>query len=196
MRTTRNAAVLCAAVAGALLAIVPVGHAQALKPVRAEWRDLETWGRYLEASRETELGVGLQVAGPQGTMLVGFIGRLDVRNATAPPLEVALQIGTGHTSNPNVVRRPTAVLRVDEQIVDRKLQLDLTPRLIVDNPSPGGPGSIVENGVATIRAADFVRLCEAETLTGNAFGFEVIFRPDQVAAIRALGERLNLVKPR
>ena len=196
MRTKWKAAALCAAVGGALLALVPAGHAQALKPVRAEWRDLETWGRYLEASRETELGVGLQVAGPQGTMLVGFTGRLDIRNATAPPSEVTVQLGTGHSSNPNVVRRPTAVLRLDEKIDDRKLQLDLTPRLIVDNPSPGGPGSIVENGVATIRAVDFIRLCNAETLTGNAFGFELVFRPDHIAAIRELGVRLNLVTPR
>jgi hypothetical protein len=196
MRTKRIVAAFGAAVGGALLALMPVSHAQTLKPLRAEWRDLETWGRYLEASRETEVGVGLQVAGPQGTMLVGFTGRLDIRNATAPPSEVTIQIGTAHSSNPNVVRRPTAVLRLDEKIADRKLVLDLTPRLIVDNPSPGGPGAIVENGVATIRAADFVRLCSAETLTGEAFGFELVFRPDHVAAIHDLGVRLNLVKPR
>jgi hypothetical protein len=176
-------------IAALVTALAPAGGAQNLRPTRSEWRDLETWGRYIESSRETEQGLGLLVNGPQGTLGIAFTGRLDARNATAAASEVTMQISAGPTSNPGVVRRLTAVLVIDEKL-DRPMQLDLSPRLIVDDPTPS---AIFSNAVATMRGAEFARLCSAETLNAEAFGFPLVFRPDHIAAIRALGERLNLV---
>jgi len=192
MRTIKRAGVRCAVLIGLVAALASAGRAQNLKPTRSEWRDLETWGRYIETSRETEQGLGLLVNGPQGTLGIAFTGRLDARNMTAPASEVTMQISAGPTSNPGVMRRVTALLRVDERL-DRRMQIDLTPRLIVDDPTPA---AIVANAVATMRAAEFARLCDAETLTGEAFGFDLVFRPDHVTAIRELGERLNVVQKR
>ena len=190
MRTITRTGLQCAVIVALAAALAPVGGAQNLRPTRSEWRDLETWGRYVEASRETEQGLGLQVSGPQGSLGVAFTGRLDVRNPTTPASEVTMQISAGPASNPGVMRRVTALLRIDEKL-DTRMQIDLTPRLVVDDPTPS---ATFANGVATMRAAEFVRLCNAETLTAEAFGFELVFRPDHVAAIRELGERLRLVQ--
>jgi hypothetical protein len=192
MRNIKQAGVHCAVVAALVAALVPAGRAQNLRPTRSEWRDLETWGRYIEASRETEQGLGLMVNGPQGALGIAFTGRLSVRDATAPAPEVTMQISAGPASNPGVMRRLTAVLRVDEKL-DRPMEIDLSPRLVVDDPTPA---AIFANAVGTLRPAEFARLCNAETLTGEAFGFELSFRPDHIAAIRELGERLHIVQPR
>ncbi|MEO7189743.1 MAG: hypothetical protein ABI051_01655 [Vicinamibacterales bacterium] len=188
----RVAAALIGLAASAVMLLGSVPAAQTLKPLRAEWRDLENWAHYLEASRETELGLGLQVAGPTGITFVGFIGRLDIRDPTTPPQEVTLQVATGKTSNPNVIRRATVVLLADARTT-KPLEFDLSPRLIVDDPAPG---AVVENGIVHLRAAEFARLAAAETLTGNVFGFDIVFRADQLAAMQAHAERLHIAKPR
>jgi hypothetical protein len=142
----------------------------------------------MEASRETELGLGLQVTGPDGTVPVAFLGRLSVRDPKVPPREVQVQGAVGYLGNPNVVRKGMLTFLADAK-TDRRTGIDLNGRLVVDDQAPGG---INQNGLATMRAAEFVRLAQAETLAGKGFGFEVFFRPDQIRALRAFAARLHL----
>jgi hypothetical protein len=163
--------------------------AQQLAQLRAEWGDLETWSRYLEGTRESELGLGLQVSGPSGLTFVAFLGRLDVRNPTVPPREITVQVGAGRLANPNLIRRPVLIFVADDRTT-RRVEYDLTGRLNVDEPAPG---AAVENGIASMRAAEFVRLTEAESLQMNMFGFEAVFRPDHLRAMNDLARKLRLV---
>jgi hypothetical protein len=158
--------------------------------MQAQWRDRESWSRPIEGTRQTELGLGLQVAGRSGTVFVAFAGRLDQRNPALPPAEMTLQVSVGKLSNPTIVRRPTLRLDVDPD-EDTRVVFDLSRRMIVDDPTPG---AIVENGVATLRASDFSRLCDAKVIKGEALGFEMTFRDDQIEAVRALGDRLHLIE--
>jgi hypothetical protein len=180
--------------AAVLLGIATAGAAadQRLAMMRAEWGDLETWTHYVQDSRQNELGLGLQVAGPTGMSLMAFTGRLAVRDPTAPPREVGVQVATGKLSNPNVIRRPSLVFLADAGGAD-PFRLDLSERLNVDDPTPGGA---VENGVAMMRAADFVRLSSATTLAADVLGFEAELRDDQIRALRDFAERLHLVAAR
>jgi hypothetical protein len=177
-----------------LLGVLGVGAAadQRLAMMRAEWGDLETWTHYIQDSRQNELGLGLQAAGPTGTSFVAFTGRLSIRNPTEPPREIGVQIAAGKLSNPNVVRRPSLVFLVNAGETDA-FRLDLSERLNVDDPTPGGSA---ENGVAMMRAADFVRLSSATTLTADVLGFEAEWRDDQIRAMRDFAERLHLVPAR
>jgi hypothetical protein len=184
------------AIVGAALILgvtsVGAGADQRLAMMRAEWGDLETWTHYIQDSRQNELGLGLQVAGPTGTSFLAFTGRLAVRSPTQPPREIGVQIAAGKLSNPNVVRRPSLVFVADGG-EKNAFRLDLSERLNVDDPTPGGSA---ENGVALMRPADFVRLSSATTLTADVLGFEAELRDDQIRAMHAFAERLHLVPAR
>jgi hypothetical protein len=157
--------------------------------LRASWGDLETWSHYLEESRENELGLGLQLSGSNGVILVAFLGRLNVRTPLLPPREITVQVGTSERANPNVIRRPVLTLLLDDKS-DRRRLLDLSSRLTVDDPAPG---AAFENGLARISAADFVRAAEADTISGNVFGFDVVWRRDQIDALASFGRRVHLI---
>jgi hypothetical protein len=162
---------------------------QRLAMMRAEWGDHETWSHYIQDSQQNELGLGLHVAGPTGTSFLAFTGRLGVRNPTEPPREIGVQIAAGRLSNPTVVRRATLVFLADAGETDA-FRLDLSERLNVDDPTPGGSA---ENGVAMMRAVDFVRLSSATTLMVDVLGFEGELRDDQIRAVRTFAGRLHLI---
>jgi hypothetical protein len=159
--------------------------------MRAEWSDLESWSRYDESARENELGLGLQVAGPSGMTLVAFTGRLPIRTPVVPPREVGVQIAVGKFTNPNQVRRPTLMFVADPG-TDDVVRFDLSDRLNVDDPTPGGG---VENGTAMMRVSDFVRIASSTKLAADILGFEATFRADQIIAIRQFGQRLRVIDP-
>lgn len=182
------AAALVASVVWAAVAGAGTEPRQIWAGLQANWTDGQSWSTYLEASRETELGLGLQLTGPSGTVPVAFLGRVSVRDPRALPREIQVQAAVGYLGNPTLVRTSVLTLIADATS-DRRLALDLSARLVVDDQAPGG---IIQNGLATIRAAELVRLAEAETLSGNVLGFEVFFRPDQIRALRAFAERLRL----
>jgi len=183
---------LLAAFACVIVAMATAGRVttadQGLVGVQANWRDLETWSHLVEGSRENELGLGLQ---PEGGAVVAFLGRLSIANPRTPPSALRVQLAAAYNSNPNVMRvRSLTFLAGFEGSKEGPLKLDLSAKVLTDDVSPGG---IINNGMGTIRAADFVRLSEAKTLTGNVLGFDVVFRPDQIRAMHALAERLYLV---
>lgn len=187
-RRMRSAAVIAVLVlAGSWSAGARLDARQGLTGVQANWGDLETWSHYIEDARQNELGLGLQPAGPDGRMLIAFLGRLAVRNPR-PPAEVRVQVAASALGNPNLVRRATLTFLADGA-TDRRQTFDLSSRLIVDDPTPGGN---LQNGVATMPAADFIRLAEAETLSANIFGFAVNFTSAELAAMREFAESLHL----
>jgi len=160
---------------------------QGLTGVQANWRDLEPWTRYLEPTKQNELGLGLQ---PSGTLLA-FLGRLSAASPRVPPREIRVQIAIGPLLNPNLVRRSTLTLLVDAD-TDTRTSFDLSSRLVVDDSTPGGN---LQNGITTMSADDFARLARARTITGNVFGFDVTFTRDQIAAIKAFAGKLQIPSP-
>jgi len=165
--------------------------AQRLAMMRAEWNDLARWSTYDEGSRETELGLGLVVPGPQGETRVAFTGRLSVRAPKVPPRQIGVQVGLGKFTNPYVVRRPSLVFAVDAG--ERSAtKIDLSERLNVDDPTPGGS---VENATAMFPVADFVRLASAKKVVADVLGFESQLRDDQIAAVRRFAESLHAIPP-
>lgn len=165
---------------------------QGLAGLRANWGDLETWARAADGGRETEMGLGLQVSGPNGTSFIAFIGRVDPRASARGPATLSVQVAPASSANPNVVRRASLVLTADER-GQKSESFDLSGSMTVDDPSPGGTAN---NGVARLRADDFLRLARAKTVGGNVFGFDFEMRTDQVRALQALADRLHLVQPK
>lgn len=178
------------------LSLVPVSiaitRAQSATGYLATWGDLETWSRLIESSRETEVGVGLQAAGSGGLMFVAFTARLDTRDPNVPPREVVVRVATPPHTNPNAIHTPTLSFTVDEK-TDKRLVVDLTPRLTVDNPAPG---SELKDGSARMRLPEFTRILNAGTVKANVFGLDVALRPDQIKAIRVFADRVHLLPAR
>jgi hypothetical protein len=161
---------------------------QVLVGLQGDWNDLDTWTHAFEDSHETELGLGLQPAGPGGTMLVAFLGRLDTRSPRVAPREITVQLVAPHRANPNTLRSATLRFILQDD-TGKERTMDVSRRLIVDNIAPG---AAIEDGVARISANDFVALTQASALSANVLGFDVVFRPDQIRAMQALAVRLHL----
>ena len=189
-RLIRAAALLIIAVAGVLAARPAAIHAQTATGLVANWKDLEAWTHYLDASKENELGLGLHVTGPGGTMLMAFLGRLDTREGARPPSDVGVQVAASERVNPNTLRSATLIFVADDGAEHHRM-FDLSPTL-VDNPAPGAAPN---NGVTRLPAKDYMVLASAVTLHATILGFDVDFRADQIRAMRALAARLHLVAP-
>ena len=174
-------------VGGVWLAALGTGAAspQGLSGVQANWKDLETWSRVIDSSKENELGLGLQ---PTGGAVVAFLGRLSHKDPTRAPAEVRVHAAVAYMANPNLLRTRTLVFLADNS-TPRRVRLDASGPLVTDDISPGG---VINNTIGPIPVADFLRLTRAETLTANVLGFDVVFRPDQIRAMKAFGERLHL----
>lgn len=185
----RRVVSVLAACVGVLAAATPSTSAQVLAGLRSEWGDLSTWTRVLD-TRDVEHGLGLHASGPSGQTMIAFMGVLSARDPNLAPRELSLQVSTGRMTNPNLVRVSRLVIVADEGAPNART-LDLTSRLVVDNPSPG---AIITDGVGRIAGADFARLATAKSITGNILGFDFSLRADQVAAIKAFAGRVKLVR--
>lgn len=154
----------------------------------ATWADGETWSRYLAATGETEVGLGLQPSGSGGTMKVAFMARQRGKTAPRAPEEITVQLGSGALVNPNILRSPTLVFVLNPKTA-QQVTLDLSSRLSVDNPAPG---AAVTSGFARIPSAAFVRITRARRLSAMTLGLSVEFSPAQLEALRAFRDRLSL----
>ena len=192
MPTRVRRAILPVMVLAACLAARPARtDAQTVTGLFANWADLETWTHYLESSKENELGLGLQVNGPGGTMLIAFLGRLDTREPLKPPADVGVQVAASERANPNTLRSSTLTFVLDDK-GEHPGVLDFSASLLVDNPAPGAAAN---NGITHIPVKDFLRLASAVTLHATILGFDVDFRADQIRAMRALAAKLHLASP-
>lgn len=183
----RRFVVVLAAVATLISSDLHARPAQLVAGLQANWKDLETWSHLVESSSYNELGLGLQ---PTGGALIAFLGRLSVRDPLVAPTSLNVQLAVGYRSNPNRVRVRTLKFAADTGTKEAVV-LDLSDGLRADDAAPGGQ---VQNAVGRMRAADFIRLSQAKTLTGNILGFDVVYSPEQLRAMSALAARLHLTK--
>jgi hypothetical protein len=162
--------------------------AQQAAGMLASWGDMETWSRHDERADESETGLGLQLHGKTGTMLLSFAARYPGKVAMRAPDAVVTQVAVTPSTNPNVLRTPTLVFLIDVK-TPRAATMDLSQRMNVDSP---GPGQIVSNGRASMSPEEFLRLIGATTLHAKVLGFDVEFRREQLRAMRDFGERVGI----
>lgn len=186
MRMLRSLAVVALAVA----AVTPRLVAQSATGFVATWNDRETWTHPTSDGRATEVGLGLQPNGPDGTMPIAFLVRYEGR-LTAPPGDVLVQVAVSPGISPNVLHTPTLTFVVGKKSGDPD-ELNWSSKLTVDQP---GPGSNIQSGVAHVPAAEFQKLLAAETLSADILGVRVQFRIPQIDAIRAFAVRVKLAAP-
>jgi hypothetical protein len=154
----------------------------------ASWGDMETWSRHDERADEGEAGLGLQLQGPTGTMLLSFSARFPGKVALRPPDSVVAQAAVTPSANPNVLRTPTLVFLLNVK-TPQAATMDVSQRMSVDAP---GPGQVVSNGRASISPEEYLRLVGATTLHAKILGLDVEFRRDQLRAMRDFGERIHI----
>jgi hypothetical protein len=164
----------------------------------AAWGDLDTWSRYVPASDETEIGVGLKTAGAQTSMLVAFSARLKGRTPSQPPTEVLVHASAGALTNASGARSNTlkfmlpasgapAPGRTVRTVPVNHAVIDLSSRLGGDDQTPGAR---VNFATAKLAPAEFLRIVKCGQPTATVLGVDVRFRPDQMQAIR---EFANLI---
>jgi hypothetical protein len=161
----------------------------------AAWGDLDTWSRYIPATDETEVGLGLKPAGPDNSMLIAFSARLKGASPSEAPGDIFVHVSAGvqgrHRSNTlKFVLKPASNGRATAASNGHNAPvIDLSSRLGGDD---GAPGARVNFATAKIAAAEFLRIARSGAPTATILGVDVIFRPDQLRAIRAFGNRIFL----
>ncbi|HYN10361.1 MAG TPA: hypothetical protein VES67_23440 [Vicinamibacterales bacterium] len=166
----------------------------------AAWGDLDTWSRYVPASDETEIGLGLKTVGTQTSMLVGFSARLKGRTPSQPPGEVLVHASAGVLSNAGRARSntlkfmlPTSAApasgRTVRTVPVNHTVLDLSSRLGADDQTPGARMNFA---TAKLAPAEFLRIVKCGQPTATVLGVDVTFRPDQLQAIRAFANQILL----
>lgn len=169
--------------------------------VPAAWGDLDTWSRYVPASDETEVGLGLKTAGAKTTMLIAFSARMKGQSPSQPPGEVLVHTSAGINGNARAARTKTLKFVLPSKSGDvRKASqgdaggavLDLSSRLGADDPTPGAQ---INFATARIAPAEFLRIARCGRPTATVLGIDVAFRPDQIDAIRAFARQILLKIP-
>lgn len=167
--------------------------------VPAAWGDLDTWSRYVPATDETEVGLGLKTAGAKTTMLIAFSARMKGQSPSQPPGEVLVHASAGVSGNARASRTKTlkfvlphsGVVRTSSQ-GDTGSVIDLSSRLGADDLLPGAQ---VNLATARIAPAEFLRIARCGRPTATVLGVDVAFRPDQIDAIRAFARQILLKIP-
>jgi hypothetical protein len=181
---------------GLLLVGGEVGGAQSgqrhqFEQLPAAWGDLDTWSRYLPASDETELGMGLKTAGRKTTMLIAFSARMKGATPTQPASEVFVHASAGVQANGREVRAKTLKFVLASGTPARTAAtpavLDLSSRLGADDEAPGAN---VNFATAKLAPAEFLRIVRSGQPTATVLGVDVTFRPDQLEALRAFAEKI------
>jgi hypothetical protein len=160
----------------------------------AAWGDLDSWSRYLPATDETELGMGLKTAGQKTTMLIAFSARMKGVSPTQPASEVFVHASAGVQSNGREGRNKTLrfVLASGPANGSRTGSasspvLDLSSRLGADDETPGAR---VNFATAKLAPAEFLRIVRSGQPTATVLGVDVTFRPDQLEALRAFADQI------
>lgn len=193
-RTHARAVVfLTALIAAAVTLPAASARDQVTAPPMGTFRDLEIWTRDVGDVPDSELGLGLHLAGPNSTLLVTFSGVKLRRDPRAPAREVEIiakpgaKLNTGQTLN-----RSMLFVATDKK--EQQTTVSLTNRTTSYPPGPFVPG---DTYIVSLRAAmtpeEFLHISNAETLKANILGVGIAFRPDQLKALKALGDRLGFV---
>jgi hypothetical protein len=170
----------------------------------AAWGDLDTWSRYVPATDETEVGIGLRTAGAKTTMLVAFSARMKGATPSQAPSEVFVHASAGVNANGGPGRSKTLkfVLAPASAPAERPVRavangspagvIDLSSRLGSDDEAPGAR---VNFATARLAPAEFMRIARSGQPTATVLGVDVTFRPDQLRALRAFANRIFLKVP-
>lgn len=169
---------------------VPPEKAGPFAPSVIGWKDLETWTRDVGVGSDTELGLGLQLSSPEGTVVTSFAVTRSKRS-TAPPKEVTVTLIPAF--EPNRVRWSGATFSATDTD-KRRTAINASSRLTTYPPGPFGPGDGPVNATVTLTPAEFARISTADALTGTLLNVTVNFRRDQLDALRAFGERAGLIR--
>ncbi len=155
------------------------------------WKDLETWTHEVGSEPDTEIGLGLVVTGPEGSVSVSFAVTRLRRSPGAPPADVMLTLIPGF--EPNRVRWSNLSFRVTGR--DKKqTTIDGSARLTTYPPGPFGPGDAPVNARARLTPGEFLQLADAQTVSVSALGISAPLRSDQVKALQAFADRAGLGK--
>lgn len=162
----------------------------------AAWGDLDTWTRYLPATDETEIGLGLKPAGAKTSMLVAFSANLKGRTPSQPPSDVLVHASAGVNGNARAARTKTLkfVLPANGRtpVQADSAVIDLSSRLGADDPTPGAQ---INFATARIASTEFLRIARCGQPAATVLGVDVTFRPDQLKAIRAFANQILLKVP-
>lgn len=186
--------------------VEPAGAVQQgrFEELPAAWGDLDTWSRYVPATDETEVGVGLKTAGAKTTMLIAFSARLKGSTPSQSPSDVFVHASAGVNTNGGDVRNKTLkfVLTSASASAERPVRavsngssagvIDLSSRLGADDEAPGAR---VNFATAKLAPAEFLRIVKSGQPTATVLGVDVTFRPDQLRALRAFANRIFLKVP-
>jgi hypothetical protein len=161
----------------------------------AAWGDLDTWSRYVPATDETEVGMGLKTAGQKTTMLIAFSARIKGASPIQAATEVFVHASAGIQSNARAIRNKTLkfVLASDAANTGRRRSaatpavLDLSSRLGADDEAPG---ATVNFATARLEPAEFLRIVGSGQPTATVLGVDVTFRQDQLEAMRDFADRI------
>ena len=166
---------------------------QVTAPPMGTFRDLETWTRDTGEVPDSELGLGLQLAGPDATLLVTFSGVKLRRDPRAPAKEVVVIAKPGGKLNTSRTLSPSMIfIAIDKK--EQQTTVNLTNRVSSYPPGPFVPGdSYVVSLRASMTPEEFLDITSAETLKGTVMGIGIAFRPDQLKALKALSDRLGFV---
>lgn len=171
-----------------------------MRELPAAWGDLDTWSRYIPATDETEVGLGLKPEGSGSSMLIAFSAFLKGAAPSQAPAEIFVHVSAGvqgrHKSNTlKFVLKPSAHGGPSASNGHNAPVIDLSSRLGADDQSPGAR---VNFATAKIAAAEFLRIARSGEPAATVLGVDVAFRPDQLRAIRSFGNRifLKVAEPR
>ncbi len=178
----------------AVAAVQPYAAApgrQMTAPPMGTSKDLETWTRDVGEVPDIEHGLGLHLSG-DFTMLVTFAGTRLRRDPRAPVKEIVVIAKPGAALDPGRVLSPTLMFVATGK--DKKpATVNMADRVTTYPPGPFVTTPISLSARAALTPEEFLKLADATDLRANMLGMGVTFRPDQIKALRALGERIGLV---
>ncbi len=123
-------------------------------------------------------------------MRLSFAARLDGRFPNKPPAAVAIEAAADPMANPNTLRNPTLQF-LATSIDGKHTALDLSTRMVVDNPAPG---AMVNDAVAKLKPEEFGAIAWAKAVRANVFMVDVEFSADQLRALQKFADSLFLTK--
>lgn len=166
---------------------------QMTAPPMGNFKDLDAWTLEVGDVPDIEHSLGLHLEGPDATLLVTFAGIKLRRDPRAPAREVVMIAKGGAGLNTGRTLSPTLVLVATAR--DKKqTAINLTDRVSTFPPGPFVPGdTYIVSARAAMTPAEFMMLADAQSVRGTVLNVAVTLRPDQLKALRALGQRIGLI---
>lgn len=160
----------------------------------AAWKDGEIRHQYHPESGRTEVFLAWVLSCTHATPTLTFSASFKGKEPTEVPGSFSLRVDLGARNNPNAVRTPTLVFRVDEDV---KIDVSSTLR----SPGLTEPGAGIETQVGTLDLVDLSRMVTARSVTAEVLGsacsvtqsqldrlhtFEVAVMPPQIRSRKSV----------